>query len=143
MKQFLVASTSDFEGSEFISTDMGLWSTSESSLSPSSPLTLCTTSDYSDVTLPSYADLLDYSPAKIEQSQPTDSILVPRECIFDVNLRCPPDVEITRLPILEQAISFLQDHHPPNIEEDDYIQIISTSPECIEISSDSDVVILK
>ena len=32
MKQFLVASTSDFEGSEFISTDMELWSTSESSL---------------------------------------------------------------------------------------------------------------
>ena len=27
MKQFLVASASDFEGSEFISTDMELWST--------------------------------------------------------------------------------------------------------------------
>ena len=95
------------------------------------------------VTLPSYADLLDYSPAKVEQPQPTDSILVPRECIFDVKLKCPPDMEITRLPILEQAISSLQDHHPPNIEEDDYIQVINTSPECIEISSDSDVVILE
>ena len=120
---------------------MELWSTSESSLSPSS---LCTTtSDYSDVTLPSYADLLDYSPAKVEQPQPTEAILVPRERTFDVKLKCPPDVEITRLPILEQAISSLQDHHPPNIEEDDYIQVINTSPECIEISSDSDVVILE
>ena len=35
MKQFLVASTSDIEGSEFISTNMELWSTSESLLSPS------------------------------------------------------------------------------------------------------------
>ena len=141
VKQFLVASTSDFDGSEFISTDIHLWSTSESSLSPSS---LCTTtSDYSDVTLPSYADLLDYSSAKVEQPQPTEAILVPRECIFDVKLRCPSDVEITRLPILEQALSSLQDHHPPNIEEDDYIKVINTSPECIEISSDSDVVTLE
>ena len=123
MKQFVVTSTSDFEGSEFISTYMKLWSTSESSLSPSSsPSSLCTTkSEYSHVTLPSYADLLDYSPAKVEQPQPSEAILVPRECVFDVKLRCPPDVEITRLPILEQAISSLQDHHPPNIEEEDYI----------------------
>ena len=61
---------------------MELWSTYESSLSPSS---LCTmTSEYSDVTLPSYANLLDYSPAKVEQPQPTEEILVTRECIFDI-----------------------------------------------------------
>ena len=142
MKQFLVASTSDIERSEIISTDMELWSTSESSLSPSSSLHT-TTSEYSGVTLPSYADLLDYSPSKVEQPQPTDAILVPRECVFDVKLRCPPDMEITRLPILEQAISSLWDHCPPNINEDVDIQVINTSPECIEISSDSDVVILE
>ena len=114
MKQFLVASTSDFEGSEFISTDMELLSTSESSLSPSSsPSSLCTTtSEYPDVTLPSYADLLDYSPAKVEQPQPTEAILVPREYIFDIKLRCPPDVEITRLPILEQANQLLAGPSP-------------------------------
>ena len=145
IKQFLAASTSDFEGSELISTDMELWSISESTLSPSSsPSSLCTmTSEYSEVTLPSYAELLDYSPAKVEQPQPTDSILVSMECTFDIKLRCPPDVEIIRLPILEQAISSLQDHLPPNIEEGNYIQVINTSPEYIEISSDSDVLILE
>ena len=82
-----------------------------------------------------------YSPAIVEQPQPTDSILVPKECMFDM-LRCPSDMEIIRLPVLEQAIHYLQDHLPPNIEEDDHIQVINTSPECIEISSDSDVVCL-
>ena len=115
-------------------------STSSPSSSPSS---LCTsTSEYSEDTLPSYAQLLDYSPAIVEQPQPTDSVLVPKECMFDIKLRCPPDVEIIRLPVLEQTIHSLQDHLPLNIEEDDYIQVINTSPDCIEISSDSDVVCL-
>ena len=52
--------------------------------------------------------------------------------MFDVKLRYPPDVEITRNPIVEQAIHSFQDHLPPNIQED-YIQIINTSPECIDI----------
>ena len=70
VKQFLVASTSDIEGSEIVSTNMEFWSTSSSS----SPSSLCTkTSEYSDVTLPSYADLLDYSPSKVEQPQLTDA----------------------------------------------------------------------
>ena len=144
VKQFLAASTSDYEGSELISTDVELWSSSESTSSPSSsPSSLCTTTlEYSEDTLPSCAELLDYSPAIAEQPESTDSILVPKECMFDIKLRCPPDVEIIRLPVLEQAICSLQDHLPPNIEEDDYIQIINTSPECIEISSDSDVVCL-
>ena len=62
---------------------MELWSTYESTSLPSlSPSSLCTTtSEYSEDTLPSYAELLDYSPAKVEQPQPTDSILVPKECI--------------------------------------------------------------
>ena len=122
--KFLAASTSDYEGSELISTDVELWCTSESTSSPSSsPSSLCTTtSEYSEDTLPSYAELLDYSPAKVEQPQPTDSTLVPKECIFDINLICPPHVEIISLPVLEQAIHSLQDHLPPNIEEDNYKQ---------------------
>ena len=43
--------------------------------------------------------------------------------------------------MVEQAIHSFQDHLPPNIEEED-IQIINTSPEYIEESSDSDVVCL-
>ena len=143
VRQFIVASTSDYEGSELISTDVELWSSSVSTSTPSSsPSSLCTsTSEYSEDTLPSYAELLGYSPAVVEQPQPTDSILVPKECMFDIKLRCPPDVEIIRIPVLEQAICSLQDHLPPNIEED-YIQVINTSPECIDISSDSYVVCL-
>ena len=143
VKQAIAASTSDYEGSELISTDVELWSSSVSTSTPSSsPSSLCTsTSEYSEDTLPSYAELLDYSPAVVEQPQPTDSILVPKECMFDIELRCPPDVEIIRIQVLEQAICSLQDHLPPNIEED-YLQVINTSPECIDISSDSYVVCL-
>ena len=140
VKQFIAASTSDYEGSELISTDVELWSLSVSTSTPSS--SPCTsTSEYSEDTLPSYAELLDYSPAIVEQPQPTDSILVPKECMFDIKLRCPPDVEIIRIPVLEQVIRSLQEHLPPNIEED-HIQVINTSPEGINISSDSDVVCL-
>ena len=104
VKQFLVASTSDIEGSEIISTNLELWSTSESSTSPSSsPSSLCTTtSTYSNFTLPSNAELLDYSPSKVEQPQPMDVILVPKECVNDPKLRCPPEVVITTSPIVNR-----------------------------------------
>ena len=137
VRQFIVVSTSDYELSDYISTDIELWSSSSSS-----PSSLCTsTSEYSQDLLPSFAQLLDYSPTTVEQSQPTDSILIPKECMYDIKLRCPPDVEIIRSPMVEQAICSFQDHLPPNIEEKD-IQIINTSPEYIEESSDSDVVCL-
>ena len=61
--------------------------------------------------------------------------------MFDMKLRCSPDVEIIRSPMVEKAIRSFQDHVPPNIEEED-IQIINTSPEYIEESSESDVVCL-
>ena len=143
VRQFIVESTSDYEISESVSTDIELWSSSDSKTSASSlPSSLCTsTSEYSQDPLPSFAHLLDYSPSIVEQPQPTNSILIPKECMFDVKLRCLPDVEITRNPMVEQAIRSFQDHLPPNIEED-YIQIINTSPECIDISSESDVVCL-
>ena len=60
--------------------------------------------------------------------------------MFDNKLRCPPEVEIFRNPIIEQTIHSLQDHFP-NIEEQD-VQIINTSPEYIEEISDSDIVCL-
>ena len=129
--------------SESVYTDIELWSSSDSrSTASSSPSSLCTsTSEYSQDPLPSFAHLLDYSSSIAEQPQPTDSILIPKECMFEVKLRCPAHVEITRNPIVEQAIHSFQNHLPPNIEED-YIQIINTSPEYIDISSESDVVCL-
>ena len=143
VRQFIVASTSDYEMTESVSSDIELWNSSDSrSTASSSPSSLCTsTSEYSQDPLPSFAHLLDYSPSVAEQPQPIDSILIPKECMFDVKLRCSPDVEITRNPMVEQAIHSFQDHLPPNIEED-YIQIINTSPEYIDISSESDVVCL-
>ena len=136
VRQFFVASTSDYELSDYITTDTELWSTSLSS-----PSSLCTsTSEFSQEPLPSFAHLLDYSPTSAEQPQPTDTILVPKECMWDVKLRCPPDVEIIRSPMVEQAIRSFQDHLPPNVEDD--VQIINTSPEYIEETSDSDVVCL-
>ena len=136
VRPFSVASTSDYELSDYITTDTELWSTSSSS-----PSSLCTsTLEYSQEPLPSFAQLLDYSPTTAEQPQPTDSILIPMECMFDNKYRCPPDEEIFRNPMVEQAIHFFQDHLP-NIEEQD-VQIINTSPEYIEETSDSNVVCL-
>ena len=101
VRQFIIASTSDYEISEYISVDIELWNSSASS----SPSSLCTsTSEYSQDPLPSFEQLLDYSPTTVEQPQPTDSILIPKECMFDIKLRCPPDVEIIRSPMVEQAI---------------------------------------
>ena len=91
VRQFIVASTSGYEMSESGSTDIELWSSSDSrSTASSSPSSLCTsTSEYSQDPLPSFAHLLDYSPSVAEQPQPTDSILIPNECVFDVKLRSP------------------------------------------------------
>ena len=137
VRQFIVASTSDSELSDYISTDIELWSSSSSSIS-----SLCTsTSEYSQEPLPSFAQFFNYSPTTVEQPQPTDSILIPKECMYDIKLRCPPDVEIIKSPMVEQTIHSFQDHLPPNIEEEE-IQIINTSPEYIEESSESDVVCL-
>ena len=98
IRQYLVESTSDIEGIENLSIDTEVWSSLPSSTSPSSaPSSLCSsTSAYSNLPLPSYADLLDYSPSEVTQPQPTESILVQKECITDHKLRCPPVVEITR-----------------------------------------------
>ena len=61
VRQFIVASTSDYEMSESVSTDIELWSSSDSKTSASSsPSSLCTsTSEYSQDPLPSFAQLLD------------------------------------------------------------------------------------
>ena len=100
-----------------------------------------TTSELSQEPLPSFAHLLDYSPTSAEQPQSTDAILVPKECMWDTKLRCPPAVEITRSPMVEKAICSFQDHLPLYVEDQDVI-IINTSPEYMEETSDSDVVCL-
>ena len=100
-----------------------------------------TTSEFSQEPLPSFSHLLDYSPTSAGQPQPTDAILVPKECMWDAKLRCPPTVEITRSPMVENFIHSFQDHLPPSVEDQDVI-IINTSPEYMEETSDSDVVCL-
>ena len=138
IRQYLVASTTGFEGMDSISTDMDMWSTSESSL-------CTTTSTYSDFTPPSYAELLYYSPPKVEQPQPMDAILVPRECVNDPKLRCSPEVVIITLPIVEQAVS-LQDHCPQtNVDKNIDFVTYNSPPEVIEIPSreDSDMVMVE
>ena len=74
-----------------------------------------------------------------------DAILVPRECVNDPKLRCPPEVVITTSPIVEQAVS-LQEHCPqPNVDENADVVTYNSPPEVIEISSgeDSDMVIVE
>ena len=123
--------------SEYITTASELWVTS-----PSTSSIYSSTSQYSDEPLRSYSQLLDYSPSSIDQPQPTDSILVPRECMWDARLRCPLSVELLRDPVVEEYICSLQDHQPPELEDQDVITI-NTPPPYIENSdSDSDVICL-
>ena len=93
--------------------------------------------------MPSFSHLLDYSPSSVDQPQPTDAILVPKECMWDARLRCPPVVELTRDPMVENLIHSLQDQLPPSVEDQDQdIIIINIPPEYVEETSDSDVVCL-
>ena len=123
--------------SDYLTTASELWDTSSTSTSTS---VKSSTSQYSDEPLPTYSHLLDYSPASIDQPQPTDTIFVPRECLWDIKLRCPLTVDITRDPETEGYICSFQDHLPPNIENEDVI-IINT-PSIIIEDSDSDIVCL-
>ena len=123
--------------SDYLTTASELWDTSSTSTSTS---VKSSTSQYSDEPLPTYSHLLDYSPASIDQPQPTDTIFVPRECLWDIKLRYPPTVDITRDPETEGYIRSFQDHLPLNIENEDVI-IINTPPIIIE-DSDSDVICL-
>ena len=123
--------------SEYITTASELWATS-----PSTSSIYSSTSQYSDEPLPSYSQLLDYSPSSIDQPQPTDIILAQRECMWDARLRCPLSVELLRDPVVEEYIRSLQDHQPPELEDQDVITI-NTPPPYIENSdSDSDVICL-
>ena len=123
--------------SDYLTTASELWDTSSTSTSTS---VKSSTSQYSDDPLPTYSHLLDYSPASIDQPQPTDTIFVPKECLWDIKLRCPLTVDITRDPETEGYICSFQDHLPPNLEDEDVI-IINTPPIIIE-DSDSDVICL-
>ena len=125
--------------SDYITTASELWATS-----PSTSSIYSSTSEYSDEPLPSYSHLLDYTPSSIDQPQPTDAILVPRECMWDARLRCLLSVELTRDPVVEEHICSFQDQQPPSVEnEEQDVITINTPPPFIEDSdSDSDVVCL-
>ena len=123
--------------SDYLTTASELWDTSSTSTSTS---VKSSTSQYSDDPLPIYSHLLDYSPASIDQPQPTDTNFVPKECLWDIKLRCPLTVDITRDPETEGYIRSFQDHLPPNLEDEDVI-IINTPPIIIE-DSDSNVICL-
>ena len=123
--------------SDYLTTASELWDTSSTSTSTS---VKSSTSQYSNDPLPTYSHLLDYSPASIDQPQPTDTIFVSKECLWDIKLRCPLTVDITRDPETEGYIRSFQDHLPPNLEDEDVI-IINTPPIIIE-DSDSDVICL-
>ena len=123
--------------SDYLTIASELWDKSSTSTSTS---VKSSTSQYSDDPLPTYSHLLDYSPASIDQAQPTDTIFVPKECLWDIKLRCPLTVDITRDPETESYIHSFQDHLPPNLEDEDVI-IINTPPIIIE-DSDSDVICL-
>ena len=123
--------------SDYLTTASELWDTSSTSTSTS---VKSSTSQYSDDPLPTYSHLLVYFPASIDQPQPTDTIFIPRECLWDIKLRCPPTVDITRDPETEGYIHSFQDHLPPNLEDEDVI-IINTPPIIIE-DSDSDAICL-
>ena len=133
VKQFFVASTNDCNLSEYITTASELWTSSSSALS--------STSEYLSEQMPSFSQLLDYSPTYAEQPQPTDAILVPKEAMWDPKLRCPPTVEIARSTMVENLIRSFQDHLPPSMEDQDII-IINSSPEYLSETSDSDVICL-
>ena len=121
---------------DYIITASELWDSSSSTSVYSS------TSQYSYEPLPTYSHLLDYSPSSIDQPQPTDTIFVQRECMWDVRLRCPLSVDITRNPEIEEYICSFQDHLPPNVEnEEPDVIIINTPPPFIK-DPDSDVVCL-
>ena len=124
-----------FNLSDYITTASKLWATS-----PSTSSIYSSTSQYSDEPLPSCSHLLDYTPSSIDQPQPTDAILVPRECMWDVRLRCLPSVELTRDPVVEEHICSFQNQQPPSVEDEDQDVItINTPPPFIE-DSYSDVV---
>ena len=123
--------------SDYLTTASELWDTSSTSTSTS---VKSSTSQYSDDPLPTHSHLLDYSPASIDQPQPTDTISVPKECLWDIKLRCPLTVDITRDPETEGHIHSFQNHLPPNLEDEDVI-IINTPPIIIE-GSYSDVICL-
>ena len=119
--------------SDYLTTASELWDSSSTTTSTSE----CSTSQFSDEYLPTYANLLFYSPASVEQPQPTNTIFVPKECLLDLKLRCPLTVEITKDPTTEGYIHSFQDHLPPTIEDND-ITIINTPPIIIEDSEDCD-----
>ena len=95
-----------------------------------------------------YCDLLDYSPADVNQPQPTEDIYVPRETINKPQLQNPPVVSLqqsVRLD-LQSLNNYFWDHFPqPSVDEEEDVTIFNSLPDYIKVSSentDSDATIV-
>ena len=96
IQHYLVDSTCEIEGAEFL--EFLILSSSSSTSESSSPQFRYT-----------YCDLLDYSPADVNQPQPTEDIYVPRETINNPQLQnstcgIPPMVSKVRLAKFEKLL---------------------------------------
>ena len=130
----MIDSTSDIEGAELLSTDMEFLMSFPSSISS-------VTLEYSSPTRYTYHALLDYSPADVNQPQPTKDSFVPTETISNPQLRNPPVVSLqhsVRLD-LQRLNNYFQDHFPqPSIADDEEDVIIFNSlPDIIKVSSEN------
>ena len=131
IQYYLIDSTSDNEGAELLSTDMEFLMSSSSSFTSesSSPQFRCT-----------YHDLVDYSPADVNQPQPTEDIYVPSETINNPQLRKPPVVSLQCSVSLDpqNLNNYFQDHFPqPTIDEEEDVTIFNSLPDYIEVSSEN------
>ena len=95
-----------------------------------------------------YHDLLDYSPADVNQPQPTEDIYVSNETINNPQLRNPPVVSLQCSVSLDlQSLNnYFGDHFPqPTIDEEEDFTVFNSLPDYIEVSSentDSDATII-
>ena len=129
---YLAESTSDYEPTEYVTTDEQCWS----SYTSSSPSSLSSTSAYSTPENPTYHDLMDYTPTDVNQPQPIDAIFIPPECLENEQIGNPSIVHVQRSTQLEQLI--MNNQLPAIVPNEDEVLNFNDLPEVIEVSSDSD-----
>ena len=127
---FINASTSDVDISEFSATSSAITSSGSDESGD------FTTSDESsdELTLPTYRELIFYSPPEPEMPQPTEDITVPRNALRDIQLRVIPRVEISRNESIDQMARQMVYQEYPQVQE---VVHINSPPEVIEMSDGS------
>ena len=136
---YLIDSTSDIEGAELLSTDM------EFLMSSSSSRHSFTSESSSPQFRYTYDDLLDHSPADVNQPQPNEDIYVPNETINKPQLRNPPVVSLQRSVSLNLQSLNNYFFPQPTIDKEEDVTIFNALPDYIEVSSentDSDATIV-